>query len=271
MIKGQQEAAEIAQALDNIPIKINAVCDYLSDEEFYISYSEEDISSKGFEGISMGNSQGAGIIVNSNINFPTRKRFTAMHEIGHVVLHIFPGVKTTFRCTKKDISTRKSSKQIYENEANTFASSLLLPKYFVKPLVDRNDLTWDFISDIAGRCDASLQATARRLVSLSKEEYVLMMQYGDDVWSPIKSPSCKYFIPKNKFPYSLQKKEIIGDKNFPSSWDKCSASEWLSNDNGYHEIKYSSICYPEHKLIMTILYLPEVDEWEEAEWESPHF
>lgn len=274
MIKAQQEAEELAQELE-IPIQIDAVCGLLSDDEFHISYEEKDISSEGFEGISIGDHQGAGIIVNSNIDSPTRKRFTAMHEIGHVVLHIFPGVKTTFHCSKKDISSGKSSKQAYENEANTFASSLLLPKHFVKPLLSKNDLVWAFIKEVADKCEASLQATARRLVTLAKEEYALIIQYDSEVWIPIKSPSCNHFISRKKFPDSLRKTEIIDEKGFPSSWDECDANEWVSTDEPCPAIKYSSIYYPKHKLTMTMLYLPEVDGWEEEadenEWEPPHF
>ncbi len=272
MIKAQQEAEDLAQEFD-VPVQVNDVCEVLSDGGFHISYEEKDLSTEGFEGISLGDKQAAGIIVNSKINMPTRKRFTAMHEIGHVVLHIFPEVVTTFRCTKKDISSRKSSKQVYENEANTFAASLLLPKHFVKPIVSKNDLTWDFIKEVADKCEASLQATARRLVTLTTEEYALIIQYENDVWHPLKSASCNQFIDRNKFPDSLQKREIIEDKNFPSSWDECDANEWVSNDKPCPAIKYSSIYYPEYKLTMTMLYLPEVDGWdeEEDEWEHPHF
>jgi len=273
MIKAQQEADELAQELE-VPIQINDVCELLLEAGLNISYEEKNMSSGGFEGISLGDSQVAGIIVNSNIESFTRKRFTAMHEIGHVVLHIFPGIETTFRCTKKDISSEKSSKQVYESEANTFASSLLLPKHFVKPLVSKNDLVWAFIKEVADKCEASLQATARRLVSLAKEEYALIIQYNDEVWFPIKSPSCNYFVDRRKFPDSLRKIEIVDEKKFPSLWDECDANEWVSMDEPCPPIKYSSIYFPKHKLAMTMLYLPEVDDWgDESDngWEVPHF
>ena len=108
---------------------------------------------------------------------------------------------------------------------------------------------------------------------MTKEEYALVIQYGNEVWFPIKSASCHQFIDRNKFPDNLQNTEIINNKNFPSSWDECDAGEWISNSKPYSEIKYSSIYYSEHKLTMTMLYLPEVDGWdeEEDEWESPHF
>jgi len=271
MTKEQPEAEELSKEF-NVPIQVSDVCEILSGDGFEVTYDEENISSEGFEGISIGNDQVAGIIVNSNIESDTRKRFTAFHEIGHVVLHIFTGIKTTFRCSKKDIS---SDKQTYEKEANSFASSLLLPKHIVKPLVDRNDLTWSFIKEVADKCDASRQATARRLISLSKEEYSLLIQYGDDVWMPIKSPSCHHFIERNKFPSHLVKKEMINDSDFPSSWDECEASEWMTNSSQTPPVKYSAIYYPKHNLTMTMLYMPEVDEWEEDdsddEWAPPSF
>ena len=272
MIKAQQEADELAEEFD-VPVQVDAICELLSDEGFHISYEEKDISTKGFEGISLGGKQAAGIIVNSKINLPTRKRFTAMHEIGHVVLHIFPEVETNFYCAKEDISSGKRSKQLYENEANTFASSLLLPKHYVKPIILKNDLTWGLIKEIADKCEASLQATARRLITLTKEEYALIIQYGNDVWLPLKSTSCNQFVLRNKFPDSLQKTKIIDNKNFPSSWNECDASEWISNESHCPAIKYSSIYYPEYELTMTMLYMPEVDSWDEEgdEWEPPHF
>lgn len=273
MTRIQQEADEIAQELE-VPIQVEDVCEMLSDDGFYINYNEENLSSKGFEGASFGDRKAAGIIINSNIDRHTRKRFTAMHEVGHVILHIFTERETQFQCTKKDISGGKSLKQIYENEANTFASSLLLPKHILKPLVSRNDLTWAFIKEVADKCDASLQATARRLVALTQEEYTLIIQSRGEVWMPIKSPSCAHFIERNKFPDSLEKTEVIDDAHFPSSWNECESIEWIDNGSPRPPIKYSTIHYPKYGLLMTMLYMPEADDWDEDEddeWEPPHF
>ncbi len=55
-------------------------------------------------------------------------------------------------------------------------------------------------------------------------------------------------------------------------WDECDSSEWFSGDTAFTSLKYSAIYYPKHKLTMTILYLPEVDTWEDNdEWDEPHF
>nr|CAA6801275.1 MAG: Unknown protein [uncultured Thiotrichaceae bacterium] len=163
---------------------------------------------------------------------------------------------------------------MYEKQANSFASSLLLPGSFVKPFIARNDLTWELIKEVADKCEASLQATAWRLVTLAKEEYSLIIQYSNEVWIPIKSPSCHHFVERNKFSDYLLKTEIVNDRGFPSSWDECEATEWIDSSPQLPSIKYSAISYPEYGLTMTILYMPEVDGWEEegdTEWTPPSF
>lgn len=80
------------------------------------------------------------IILNSNQD-TNRKRFTLAHEIGHFVhpLHQ-PDIEGRFNCSNDDIFKPygRSKISIIEDQANEFASELLIPKNSLTPLLKLN-------------------------------------------------------------------------------------------------------------------------------------
>src|SRR5436190_24367876 len=63
------------------------------------------------------------VSLNSNIEFPQRKRFVLAHELGHILLH--GGVAATFSDDYSTLEGYRHGQQ--EIEANNFASELLMP------------------------------------------------------------------------------------------------------------------------------------------------
>lgn len=84
---------------------------------------------------------------------PVRQRFTAAHELGHLMLHP-PGV--AFRD-----DTFSGSPQ--EAEANDFAAGLLMPRYLLVPYVQRTGTDAKPLSRVFG---VSLAAMSLRLYKL---------------------------------------------------------------------------------------------------------
>lgn len=63
-------------------------------------------------------------------SFEPRKRFTLAHELGHFCLHRNEG-KSEFVDTRTEMSRSGAYWDSYEQEANTFAAELLMPKSLI--------------------------------------------------------------------------------------------------------------------------------------------
>lgn len=91
---------------------------------------------------------------------PERKRFSIAHELGH--WHHHRGRKLRCRVEKMIGEGRQKPE---ERTANTYAASLLMPSYLLRPIaLDYKRLTFKTIVEIADLFQTSLQATAIRLI-----------------------------------------------------------------------------------------------------------
>lgn len=234
----QAEAEQLLEDLgfNQLPISLDDICNSIS-KEYLIEVQEQDMQSENINGMSIGDTTQAKILINANIGNAHRRRFTKAHELGHVVLHIQTGRQSEFRCTGKDISSNSGNNNPFEKEANIFASSLLMPSSLISNDIHRNDLSWKLIQDIKNMCDVSLEAAARRVISLSKEQCCLIIHKDNTMWNPIKSSSFKTYVSTQPFPDNLDYSEESDE--FPGSLEKCDVMDWRIDDE--MELHYSSI------------------------------
>jgi Zn-dependent peptidase ImmA (M78 family) len=103
-----------------------------------------------------------------------RQRFTAAHELGHLILHEGKELIVDQAVLRVDLRNHVSSMgtDAEEVEANTFAAALLMPERMVlnhvAELIHANgDISRDdLISDLARIFDVSAEAMGYRLISL---------------------------------------------------------------------------------------------------------
>jgi hypothetical protein len=103
-----------------------------------------------------------------------KKRFTAFHEVKHTYMPGF-SVSTQYRCdpaTPPDVSTLRNPG--IEVLCDVGAAELLFPRDAFLADLDGNAQTMQLVEDLAGRYDASLEATARRVVALHPEPTMLI-------------------------------------------------------------------------------------------------
>jgi Zn-dependent peptidase ImmA (M78 family) len=117
--------------------------------------------------------QGNNMIIGLNsAHHPRRRRFTAAHEVGHVVLHrgrpllIDSSIRVNFRDPVSSMATDAE-----EIEANAFAAALLMPKDDVvgaaEALVVRGVKSRDrLVNQLAAAFDVSPEAMGFRLINL---------------------------------------------------------------------------------------------------------
>jgi hypothetical protein len=275
MPRAAVEAEQLLEdlGLNEVPVIPEIVCKAMSSPQYPVSIHEKPMSSDGFHGISIGDSKGAAILVNSNISNRHRKRFTAAHEIGHVCLHIQTNIQSKFECSAKDISSGDNSNNNYEKEANQFASSLLMPSTVISPAINKNDLSWTLVEEIKKQCDVSLEAAVRRVISLSKEPCCLIIHKDGKMWSPIKSNTFHAYIPIQHFPNYLETEpDTNGEQSFSDRMNECDFSDWSYPDNlSTGKLFYSTIYNVEYQRTMTLLLHDEDDLDDEDYLSSPIF
>lgn len=135
---------------------------------------------EGFEGCLLRFGNFGTILYSARIKHETRVRFTIAHELGHWILH--PGQSQGFLCTEENVARYKGSPM--EAEANAFAGALLIPRFMLGRRSLKAD---DFLAttlSTATEFNASVMATAKRLLDLTPTPSLVVFSDGERVrWS----------------------------------------------------------------------------------------
>lgn len=123
-----------------------------------VRYTVQHLSSRLCGWIATRNGRRFYIAVNSR-HIEVRRRFTAAHELGHLLLH--NGILTPDMYF--DCSIRLDDDDRREREANAFAAEFLMPRRLVYDLIDAGCTS---TSDLAKRFHVSGQAMHWRLRTL---------------------------------------------------------------------------------------------------------
>ncbi|MGE4587961.1 MAG: ImmA/IrrE family metallo-endopeptidase [Acidaminococcaceae bacterium] len=120
---------------------------------------------------------------------PKRERFTLAHEIGHLLMHY-----DSYIC-KQDCFYIYKTQNDKELEANDFAGQLLLPKQAVVNILEKNDLTFQLIKQIAEKYNISLLVAAISLTKLFRFDAIFLVHDGKKVFWKVRSKDCYLEIP----------------------------------------------------------------------------
>jgi hypothetical protein len=112
-----------------------------------------------------------------------RQRFSACHEVAHVVLKI--------SSDHSNPSWSYSRRPPGEVACDVFAAELLLPYKLFKPRVDGADMGFASISALADEFDASLVSTGSRFATFSRELCAFVLSEGGKVRYSARSPQLR--------------------------------------------------------------------------------
>lgn len=108
------------------------------------------------------------IVISQELNNIGRKRFTIAHELGHVLMH-----QGFNYCCSTDFNIRITKKE-KEQQANEFASELLLPRKIMLQELEHSDVSFKLVSKLCNHYNTSLIATIIRLTQLTKDNIILI-------------------------------------------------------------------------------------------------
>lgn len=225
-------------------------------EKANISVQAKPDTERGVSGMLIKSGDNFGIMYATHIKNAGFQNFSIAHELGHYYLdgHIENILTDGVHASDE----RLSSTNEYEQEANYFASALLMPDCLIQNDIKINDLSWQLIRNISNKCQTSLEATARRVVGLSKEPCALLIHRDHIPWVPIKSSHWLWFLGKVPFPGQL---DYCDYESLSDTMDECNLIDWgIENINSdEYQCKYSSICFKRGKTrIMTLLLLTDL-------------
>lgn len=226
--RGTAEAQSLLDDLgfDTLPIKPEIVANEINDDSFKVVMESHQFNTEGILGKAVGNDQGALLYINSNIPDPGRFNFTAAHELGHVCMHIMPQIKLSFECGSKELSSNQHNSPI-EKQANGFASGLLMPQDLITRLVD-GEANWENIDRVKKECGTSLEASLRRLFSLSRDPMAFIIHEGRNFKRFVKSDNFEAYI--SRLMLSADQMELRSDglnDDLPSGFELVDAIDWV--------------------------------------------
>lgn len=226
---------------DEFPVDVRTIALDISREK----YPEDPIvdiqggNLPGFEGALAPAPQGKtgwGIVYNRAIASRGRINFTLGHEFGHYLLHRLD-YPTGFTCSTEDLAKWESEFAQRENEANVFASTLLMPLDDFRAQIDPH--VWpdfDLLGACATRYDVSLvAATLKWLQCTSRRAMLVVSRDGFILWSRSSASALKtglYYKTRDRAPIEVPSRALAAD---PQSLSGSTGRRELADDAWFHQ------------------------------------
>ncbi|HYE12459.1 MAG TPA: ImmA/IrrE family metallo-endopeptidase [Patescibacteria group bacterium] len=224
------------------PIDILEVC-----KAYDLKVYNEDIkSAEAFLIVSQGKKS---IIINEKkIPYIPRQRFTIAHEVGHFII---PWHEGQYKC--KHIGDFNTS-DIHENEANIFASELLVPTASIVDSIKGKTVTLELIKEMAQEYSVSLVAMSRKVIENTDEKVMALFYYSNgNKLVQARSKNFQYALKPGVINRSAAK-ELLQSRYRNESIKRILRREsWFSGFSGDFDIVEESLCQPTYGRVFTIL------------------
>ncbi|NIE81389.1 ImmA/IrrE family metallo-endopeptidase [Asaia sp. As-1742] len=216
------------------PLKIAEMLD--------ISVLKKDDPEPGVSGMLLRHGDAFGIVYATHIDSLGFQRFCIAHELGHYLLPGHPEQLFGEENTQHISRAGTISADPYEQEADQFASALLMPTHVMKSILRKTDEGMDAVIMIARTCEVSIEAAAIRYIQkteipaavvvttngqidyafLSKD----MLEFSDLAW-PRKGES----VPVSTLTYSFRK-NLDAVRSSRRETEETELQAWLGGRKG---------------------------------------
>lgn len=146
------------------------------------------------------------IVYNNDTKYRGRERFTLAHELGHYVLHRHPlkasdfmggfdeaaAEERSFSCNPLERNLWRKAEENIEEEADTFASYLLMPIDDYREQVADHPMSIELLRHITKRYGVSLTAAIRKWLEFTDKRAALVVSRdGFALWGRASKPAYK--------------------------------------------------------------------------------
>lgn len=189
---------------------------------------------------------GSGIItIDSSISSEGKRNFVLAHEIGHFLLH--KDALTLFSDTDKTLNEwfKKGS---HEDEANYFATELLMPQRLFTQKIENKKLSLSLIKELSSYFHTSILATFLRFIDCGNYPLmVIFIENGIIKWKKASSDFPFTWIPiGSKLPVYTVAGDLFYNKVSDEDPQTVEALEWFSEDSEIKKKKHWKLleqCY----------------------------
>lgn len=241
---------------DQYPVKVREVALELGGKQQDPIDKIEPIAIAGIEGMLARKAGKWGIAYSSFIREQGKVNFTIAHELGHYLAH--RKGKEHILCTTDDLvdfSYRGETAKNMEQEANDFASYLLMPITDFRVQIDGHPVTIDLLAHCGERYETSLSATALKLISFTEKPIVVIASESGKVrWSRSSDAAFRmgvYF--KKGAPLPLQSRSygcaVSGTTQNCSQGLVVPSPVWSLN----HDVVESAVAQPNYGTVFTVI------------------
>jgi len=200
-------ALRAALGTDRFPIDVAAVAREFTKNEADPIEKIRGVNLDGFEGMLSPSKERPRwfILYNDNTPYPGRARFTQAHEFGHYKLHRTPLserdykgepeerlAEREFSCNPLEPDKWHKREKEREEEADTFASYLLMPIDDYREQVGDAKISRNLIRHITNRYGVSLTAAVRKWIDFTEQRAAMVVaRNGRVLWGRASAPALK--------------------------------------------------------------------------------
>jgi hypothetical protein len=212
------------------------------------------------------------LLYNHKLKSPGRIRFTQAHELGHYLLH--RQQQDSFSCSSKDLINLDTDEKTIEAQADSFASTLLMPLDDFRIQMD-GTIDFESLGACADRYGVSLTAAALRWLKDTDKQAVLIVHRDGYVdWAFSSRPALKNgaFFRSRQLPVDIPPGSLAANETVTHdrAGTEIRASTWFPHapvDLPLREMKITADGYDS---IMTLLVLPRgASVWQPWEARDP--
>lgn len=229
-------ARKLVQNITSPPVDVDALL-----AAHGMVYRESDRLGRGEAGNTFTKGGITYIIVNKNDD-PFRRRFTALHELAHIVLDL-PSKHASG--LSDDELERFVGRPPEEKICDVFAAECLVPAHLIKPLIRNAVYSVECLLDLTKTFQASRQCIASSFVRNSKDLVAYVYAEAGVTQHAISSVALRnagVFILGGRIPASSAASQAMHAAAGFASQD-LDASEWSSGDKALHYACYEEALY----------------------------
>lgn len=188
-------------------------------------------------------------------------RFSVGHEISHFDLHRTKTGRTS--CFPEDMVKGCKQRNPQEEEANTYAAELLMPRRLFEPRLRKGVPSLELIFDLASQFRTSRTATAIRYIDLSPYPCAIVVCQDNKILWYTGSEYFPYRLPiggqlhKNTLAFDFAKHGIP-----VSGFEDVELEAWVSPETGKsaaYIVKEQATAFQYANQVMSLLYLKSQD------------
>lgn len=238
------------------PIDLDKICEKLDIKVNYEYLGE-------IEAILIVSSSKKNIIINDcKSKYKRRERFTIAHEIGHYVI---PWHENLQECDK---IVDFKSEDIIEQQANAFASELLVPKDILLNDISDKKVTLSLIKELAEKYSVSLIVMARRILEYTDNEAIALIYYENgNKYIQMKSKSFNKEIKDGPITKSSAHKLLTCYNTSAEIKDIVEGKIWINGVDINFKVIEESMFQSSLNRVFTLLRVADEEDILDLEWD----